>query len=319
MAESFHDLWVAWSDDGGSTWTTQLAFDGLPGHDGSTPFAAFTIDDQGNPYIAFAMNLNAVANGSGVQSLCPAETGATLQADTSCQYNMYVVWGQPDANGDVVFDGGGGLIPNSAAQPYLVNNPTSEPGTHWFPAIAAGDPGQVDVAYLRTPTIEPTDAFGKVVPRACAGAGNGTPPPPPTYPPACQWDLFAGQSLNLTSPPGSATWTTEDLTTPTPMHIGDICNLGIACDPLSNDRNLLDFNSEALDPQGCAHIAYADDNTVNMLRVANQTPGAGCLTLTSATEGAVPEAPWVALFVPAALAATWLGRRSRRRRTRTAI
>jgi hypothetical protein len=59
------------------------------------------------------------------------------------------------------------------------------------------------------------------------------------------------------------------------MHIGDICNLGIACVGLSSNRNLLDFISETLDPLGCAHIAYADDNTVNKLRVANQT--AGCL------------------------------------------
>jgi hypothetical protein len=32
---------------------------------------------------------------------------------------------------------------------------------------------------------------------------------------------------------------------------------------------------ETLDPAGCAHIAFADDNTVNMLRVANRT--AGCI------------------------------------------
>jgi hypothetical protein len=55
------------------------------------------------------------------------------------------------------------------------------------------------------------------------------------------------------------------------MHIGDICNLGIACLAPSSNRNLLDFIMEAVDPQGCAHIAYADDNTINMLRVANQT------------------------------------------------
>ena len=58
-----------------------------------------------------------------------------------------------------------------------------------------------------------------------------------------------------------------------PRH-GDICNLGIFCaDPTSN-RHLLDFNMETIDPKtGCAHIAFADDNTVNMLRVANQTTG----------------------------------------------
>ena len=62
------------------------------------------------------------------------------------------------------------------------------------------------------------------------------------------------------------------------MHVGDICNLGIFCvDPTSN-RNLLDFLSETVDPTtGLAHIAYADDNQVNKLRVANQTSGLGIL------------------------------------------
>jgi hypothetical protein len=57
------------------------------------------------------------------------------------------------------------------------------------------------------------------------------------------------------------------------MHVGDICNLGIFCLAPSSNRNLLDFISEDLDQKGCAHIAYADDNTVNKLRAANQTSG----------------------------------------------
>ena len=57
------------------------------------------------------------------------------------------------------------------------------------------------------------------------------------------------------------------------MHVGDICNLGIACVAPSSNRNLLDFITEALDERGCAHIAYADDNTFNKLRSANQTSG----------------------------------------------
>ncbi len=57
------------------------------------------------------------------------------------------------------------------------------------------------------------------------------------------------------------------------MQIGDICNLGIACLAPTSNRHVLDFITETLDPQGCAHIAYADDNTVNKLRVANQTSG----------------------------------------------
>jgi hypothetical protein len=57
------------------------------------------------------------------------------------------------------------------------------------------------------------------------------------------------------------------------MHVGDICNLGIACVYPTSNRNLLDFITETLDPGGCAHIAYADDNTVKKLRAANQSSG----------------------------------------------
>jgi hypothetical protein len=62
------------------------------------------------------------------------------------------------------------------------------------------------------------------------------------------------------------------------MHVGDICNLGIFCLAPSSNRNLLDFIQEDLDQKGCAHIAYADDNTVNLLRAANQTSGTCILT-----------------------------------------
>jgi hypothetical protein len=263
MLQSFHNLFVSYSDDGGVQWTPQLAFDAGIGHDASTPFVGFTLDSQGNPYFGFAINLNANP------VTCSAESAAgTVQADFSCEYDMYVVWSK---DGGVTWDGGGGLIPGSAAKPYKVNR-SAETGTHFFPAIAAGTPGQVDVAYLRTPEILPTDTFGKALPGGCAGPGaTGN---PSTYPPACEWNLYAAQSVNLTSSPDDATWTTTQITT-IPMHIGDICNLGIACVAPSSNRNLLDFIQETLDPQGCAHIGFADDNTINLLRAANQT--SGCL------------------------------------------
>ncbi|HYM95693.1 MAG TPA: sialidase family protein [Candidatus Sulfotelmatobacter sp.] len=262
MLQSFHTLWLSWSDDHGLTWTPQQAFDAGIGHDASTPFVGFTLDDQGNPYFGFAINLNSNP------ATCSAESSAgTVQSDPSCEYDMYVVWSH---DGGATWDGGGGLIPGSAARAYRVN-PAGETGTHFFPAIAAGDPGQVDVAYLRTTEILPTDPFGKADPGGCAGPGPGN-GNPTTYPPACSWNLYAAQSLNLTASPATATWTVTPVTT-TPMHVGDICNLGIACVAPSSNRNLLDFIQETLDPQGCAHIAYADDNTVNKLRAANQTSG----------------------------------------------
>jgi len=212
---------------------------------------------------AFDTNLDSVAPVCGAES-----TAGTVQSDPSCEYNMYVIWSK---DGGSTWDGGGGAIPGSAGAAYRVNS-TQEHGTHWFPAIAADSPGHVDVAYLRTSTILPTGPSGKADPGGCAGSKAAV--TPPTYPAACQWFLYAAQSSNLTLPPGKATWTTTNITGKTPMHIGDICNLGIACIPNVSNRHLLDFIQEAIDPvTGCAHIAYADDNKVNMLRMANQTSG----------------------------------------------
>jgi BNR/Asp-box repeat protein len=266
MTQSFHTLWVAYSDDGGATWTAQQAFDAGIGHDASTPFAAFTLDTQGNPYIAFS-----APGPADNPAVCAAESAAgTVQSDPSCAYHTWVVWSK---DGGATWDGGGGLIPGSAAAAYEAD-PSTAAGTDVFPTIAAGRPGQVAVGWLHTGEIVPTDAAGKFLPGGCAGPGpaNGN---PPTYPPACDWNLVAGQSASLRHSPATAAWTSTAVTT-TPVHVGDICNLGIFCVDPSSNRNLLDFNSETIDPTtGCAHIGFADDNTVKMLRVANQT--SGCL------------------------------------------
>jgi hypothetical protein len=221
---------------------------------------------------------------------------------------MYVVW---SSTGGTTWDGGGGVIPGSAAKPYRVNS-LRETGTHFFPAIAAGDPGHVDVAYLRTPEILPTDAFGKADPGGCAGPGpaNGN---PSTYPPTCSWNLYGAQSLNLTLSTAKATWATTQITT-TPMHVGDICNLGIACVAPSSNRNLLDFITETVDPKGCGHIAYADDNTVNKLRAANQTAGP-CLIAKNHAGSTTVAAVGLGLLVPAVSPVAWLRRRARTRGT----
>jgi len=258
MFQSFHNLFISYSDDNGVTWAAQQAFDAGIGHDASSPFAAFTIDNQGNPYFGFTINLQS-------DPTCSTKSGAALQSATYCEYDTYLVWSN---DGGRTWDGGGGRLPGSAATAYRVS-PPSETGTHQFPTISAGDPGKVVVGYLRTPLIEPTDALGKFLPGGCASSQTvayGVGP--------CPWNLYAAQSLNLQagpSGPSGAIWAVTQITS-TPMHIGDICNLGIACiGRAGSNRHLLDFNMSALDPQGCNHIAYADDNTVNKLRVANQS------------------------------------------------
>ncbi len=132
------------------------------------------------------------------------------------------------------------------------------------------------MAWLGTNETEPTDPLGKFDPGGCAGS-TATAPVPPFYPPTCRWNLFTGQSLDLTQAPGKAKFTITPATT-NPMHVGDVCNLGIFCTPGLSNRNLLDFISEAVDPTtGCAHVAYADDSNPNpklqFLRAANQVSG----------------------------------------------
>jgi hypothetical protein len=220
--DTFHDIWVAWSDDGGKSWTSHLVFDGGLGHDTSTPFVGFTLDRAGNPYFAFADNL---AN----------------------EYDMYV---EASFNGGKTWNGS----TTGTGKPYLVSKGK---GTHFYPAIAAGAPGHVDVAYLASPTIIKTLPTGKEQPGGGAGA---------------KWYVYSAQSTDVgrTSQPS---WTVTKVT-PRPMHVGDICNLGIFCiSQLGSNRDLLDFISTTIDSHGLQHIAFTDDNHMHEIRIANEVAG----------------------------------------------
>jgi hypothetical protein len=171
MAQSFHTLWVAYSDDGGATWTAQQAMDIGIGHDASTPFVAFTLDAHGNPYIGFA-----APGPAGNPAVCAAESAAgTVQADPSCAYHMWVVW---SADGGATWDGGGGLIPGSAAAAYEAD-PASAPGTDVFPTIAGRPAGR---ARWRSAGCTPARSSrptrpGSSCPAAAPDPAAGTRPP----------------------------------------------------------------------------------------------------------------------------------------------
>jgi len=298
MAQSFHNLIVAWSDDNGATWTPQVAMDIGVGQDASTPFAAFTIDNQGNPYFAFdsqtpqPLTLNA-STPSARAATCAAEStaGTGPITDASCSYHMYVIW---SPNGGTTWDDGGGTPAGSASIPYRASS-ANETGTDQFATIAAGDPGKVDISYLHTSAIEPQNQFGKFDPLGCDGMDNATNVAPLlTYPPRCLWNLFVGQSLNLastTSNPTAAIWTNSQQTS-VAMHFGDICNLGIACAQPAppavprDPRHLLDFNMETVDPTtGCAHIAYADDNAGSQYGATTTSPNGNHIVSADQTSG----------------------------------
>lgn len=154
------------------------------------------------------------------------------------------------------FDGGKTWNGKSdgTGKPYKVN---ADAGTHFFPAIAAGDPGKVDVAYIRTRRKIATLPYGKPAP----GGGDGA-----------RWFLYVGQSLDLAS--GKPTWTVDKITT-RPIHVGDVCTLGLFCAvfPTAN-RDLLDFIDAAINGRGRAHVAFTQDtHRSNGIYVANQTSG----------------------------------------------
>ena len=234
--DTFGQVWAAWSDDEGDTWSNRLIYDnGILGKDASGLFADLALDRAGNPYVTWA-----------VQSGDLPHTNAEDD-----QWDVYT---------SASFDGGDSWngASDGTGAPYKV---TSTKGTHVFPAVAAGDPGNVAIAYIATPFVIPQLPYGKPMP------GGGSP---------AEWNVFLARTTNYQS--GKPTWTTEQLTSK-PFHKGDVCTLGIFClagEPLGSNRDILDFIDVIGDPAGMVHVAYTDTEIPNGgIIVANQVQGQG--------------------------------------------
>jgi hypothetical protein len=212
--DTFGQIWMAWSDDEGATWKNQLVYDAGFGHDASAIFADLALDRVGNPYVSWTMNSGSLPH-----------TGAAGD-----QWNVYV---------SASFDGGKKWNGKSdgTGMPIKV---TSDTGTHFYPAIAAGDPGHVVIAYIVTTSVIPQLPYGK---------------PRPGEDPKAKWFVYLSRSLDLTS--SHPTWVREQLS-PRAIHTGDVCTLGIFCLPGLQNRDLLDFIDVVMDPSGMVHVAYTD-------------------------------------------------------------
>ena len=198
MAQSFHTAWIAYSDDKGQTWTPQMAFDSGIGHDMSTPFVAFTLDGQGNPYIAF----DSQAPGQNPATCCRRVRGRDSPVRHHLmRYNMYVVWsprwrqhvgrGQPENGQPAASRRRRGGVPGEPHQP----RPARTSSRRSRPATRARWTSRTS-----TPTRStPTDPARQV---PAAGLRRARPASYPNYPPRCHWNLETAQSLNLTNPPG---------------------------------------------------------------------------------------------------------------------
>lgn len=233
--DTFYNAWVAWSDDQGATWDDQLVFDGGVTHDMGALFPDMTLDNKGNPYIAVADNLTFDAS-----------------AQENGEWDIYVF---------ASFDGGETWNGSKEGDGHVFKVNKSK-GTHYYPTIAAGAPGMVDIAWIETPNLQDVDPYGK-------------PSEPATTMTDAEWNVYMAQTRNLKS--GRPDWKIKKVTQ-SPIHTGDVCVLGIFCTgfgPAGASRNLLDFIDIAVDKKGKAHIAYTTDfdQETECICVAHQTSG----------------------------------------------
>jgi hypothetical protein len=115
-------------------------------------------------------------------------------------------------------------------------------GTHYFPWVAAGGNGGVDVVYYDTPYVEGVGLLNK----------------PAAAPSTAQWTVQLSQSLD-----GGTTWTQSPVSSH-PIYFGDISTTGIFCglapDSFNwgNDRILFDDFGVAVGPDGGARVTWTD-------------------------------------------------------------
>jgi hypothetical protein len=216
QAEAFDHIFLSYSDDGGATWTSRTVFndpcdpnppappaDPTACQDVSEIFSSVAVDDAGNVYVAYVRR--------DISQHAP-------------EYDIAVATST---------DGGNTFTSHKA---------NIDTGTHYFPWVAAGGNGGVEVVYYDTPYVEGVGALNK----------------PAAAPASAQWSVQISQSLD-----GGKTWTQSNVSG-RPIYFGDICTTGIFCglapDAFNwgNDRILFDDFGIAVGPDGGARVAWTD-------------------------------------------------------------
>lgn len=124
-----------------------------------------------------------------------------------------------------------------------------------MPWIAAGSPGHVVVSWYGSLAIDFNDT-------------------------SAAWsEMFSSSANALSSAP---TFTQANISgTITPVHVGDICELGLNCVITGGNRDLSDFQMIAVDPCGFAQPVWTDDHSGSgFTEAARQTGGMTAYTTT---------------------------------------
>jgi hypothetical protein len=222
----FDKAWVSVSTDGGTTWTSHLAWQGnfdpvtKIGDNADKIFGTISVDQAGQVHALLPVRTNDD----------PVGFTADCETDPACQEDP-----QP-TNLLLVTSPDGGA---HWTAPFRVN---AASGSHFFPWIAAGSGGIVDAVYYRTDSLRPNDptdrwfiAFSQVTgATATIGASGAAYSTPPTV--------------------------VSRLLDPNAAHVGGICTFGIFCSAVPNaNRSLADSIAVALDPGGGANAAWTND------------------------------------------------------------
>ncbi|HZQ27656.1 MAG TPA: sialidase family protein [Acidimicrobiales bacterium] len=251
----FNNFFVAVSKDEGATWSTTHAFAG-PDYTQPEPadlseiFGSIVVDRAGGVSIAFPAFIN-------------GEFGAYLATSPKA-----------DGFGNLHF-----------GPPVKVNGPDTH--TAFFTRLVAGDAGRLNMIYLGSPvknviaTAQNKATFTGADPNQpnCTPEvgtnvqGLRFPGKPCQMPATAPWYLYLAQTLD-----GGATFTNQKLDAG-PVHVGDICTLGIFCLP-GDDRDLADVNDIRIDRTGGFQVAYTwepADASRTEIRFQCQTGGPGLL------------------------------------------
>jgi hypothetical protein len=284
------------TDDNGLTWKRIGALSGgrFPGNlvvDDAAHFvyAATTVRATGQPekvVVHRSADAGATWTRFDVASLTTGDTGLNhVYVTRDTVGTLYTAWtDDPDGAGYRVWSSRSDDHGSTWTAPTLVS---AASGTHVLPAIDAGTPGRVAVAWYAT------DATGD----------------PNVVPATAQWHPQAASSLD-----GGRTWTSTPVSTVV-NHVGPICTKGASC---SGNRRLLDFLSVEVDPQGRANVVWSDDISPGVDALFG--PVLTFFARSDAATGSldpdpqVPEAPFAALLPTVALAglvAAWSHRHRR--------
>lgn len=231
--QPFDHVFISYSDDGGNSWTTHTVFndpcdptppappaDPTSCQDTSEGWTPVEVDDAGNVYVAF------------------------VWIDISKQKPQYDVYLEVSKDGGNSWNGGSAATLgyfDAPGAPIDVSGGLT--GTNFYPELAAGGDGGVDIAWYHTDYVTPVGTLEK----------------PAAQPGSAVWDVYLGQSLD-----GGATPFTLSKVTAQPLYFGDICTIGIACGaPIPGtdwavDRTLYDNFGIAVGPDGGARVTWTD-------------------------------------------------------------